>query len=369
MRYTTSYILKNLAQSAVLITVSLTSIIWLTQAIRFIDFIVNRGVSFSTFLYLTVLLIPSLLLLIVPVALYASVMFIYAKLSSDSELVVMKSAGLSAWQIARPALIAAIAAMLFGYAISLYFLPASYRQFKDMQNFLRDNYASLLLQEEVFNSPIDGLTVFIRERGKEGGLKGILVHDNRQPDMPVTMMAQSGELVQTPQGPRFLLYNGNRQENRRGSVSLLNFDSYAVDIGFYTNAAGPRTREAQERFLPELLHPETISAQFANELRAELHQRLTWPLYSLGLTLLGLAFLLTGDFNRRGQWKRITLSTALATLSVLAAFGFINALSKNPSMVPLVYGLAGGIMLISLYALLIDPARLPPPVNPDEASA
>ena len=126
----------------------------------------------------------------------------------DSELVVMQAAGLSRWRLSAPALQVAVGVTAIAYVIALYLQPVSYTRFRDMQSFLRNNYVSILLQEGVFSNPVEGLTVFIRERDADGILHGILVHDNRNPKNPITMMAEEGKLVETPQGPRFLLKNG-----------------------------------------------------------------------------------------------------------------------------------------------------------------
>ena len=105
--------------------------------------------------------------------------------------------------LAVPALFVASFITFIIYIISFYALPASYREFKDMQSFIRNNYASTLLQEGVFSTPVDRLTVYIESRDNEGILRGILVHDARDPERPITMMAQEGVLQQTPAGPRF----------------------------------------------------------------------------------------------------------------------------------------------------------------------
>lgn len=336
----TRYIVKSLAIPALLILCTLTSIIWLTQALRFTDLIVNRGLDFSTFLYLSILLVPSLVMVVLPVSLFSAVIFVYNKLIMDSELIVLKGAGLSKLSLAKPALIVAVGATLIGYAISLYLLPASYREFKDMQAFIRNNYASLLLQEGVFSSPVEGLTVYIQERQANGMLKGILVHDGRIPGKPVTMMAQQGELLQTSKGPRFDLINGNRQEinHQQGQLSLLYFDHYSLDLSMYTNTKEQRWREPQERYINELFYPGAGDrpAMFG-KLRAEGHQRITWPLYNLVLTVVALAALFSGSFNRRGQWKRILVATCVATTVVIIGVALNNIVATSSNLSPLMY--------------------------------
>ncbi len=351
MRYQYNlYIMKHLAMPTLLITASLTSIIWLIQALRFIDFIVNRGLSIGDFIYITSLLFPSLLMLLVPIALFIAVLFTYNKLTTDSELVVLKAAGLSRWQLAIPAIWVGVVATAFCYFLSLYLLPVSNRQFNDMRTFLRDNYTSVLLQEEVFNHPVTGLTVFVRKRDSEGNLEGILVHDARFSENPVTMMAEEGQLVQTPAGPRFYLVKGLRQEMRNGRLSWLNFDSYTLDISFYTGTLNERERDPDEKFLGELFDQNADTKQ-SPQLKAEGHQRIAWPLYNVALSMLAVAMLLSGEYNRRGQWKRIILTGAMGAGAVLLAISLRNMIVKQPELTPSIYVLLAIVMLSSAVVL------------------
>lgn len=328
-----AYISKQLIHSTLLITLSLTSIVWLTQALRFIDFIVNQGVSITVFLTLTTLLVPSLLFMILPPAFFCAVLFTYNKLKVDSELIVMQAAGLSNWKLARPALQVAAVVMALCYFIAFYLQPVSYAKFKDMQVFLRNNYASILLQEGVFSTPVAGLTVFIRERDKDNILHGILVHDSRTPDSSVTMMAEEGELVDTPQGPRFLMRNGNRQEIKDGKLSFLNFASYALDISLYANDMSSRYIDPQEMYITQLLVADEAMPKEENNRRwAEGNQRLIWPGYVGCLTLVALSVLLSGQFNRRGHWQKLLFACVATAVILFASVGLRGSMSLNPSL-------------------------------------
>lgn len=332
------YIVKHLLHATLLITLSITSIVWLTQALRFIDFIVNQGVSIMIFLKLTVLLVPSLLLMILPPAMFCSLLFVYNKLKSDSELVVLQGAGLSRWRLAIPALQVSAGVMVLAYIIALYLQPLSYGRFREMQSFLRNNYASILLQEGVFNTPVPGLTVFVRERDRNGTLYGILVHDNRDPAYPVTMMAEEGQLVDTPQGPRFLLRHGNRQEMQNGRTAFLNFESYTLDMSLYAKSISRHSVDARELFIGDLLKYDDSISQAENQKRhAEAHQRLIWPAYALCLALVAMAVLLSGEFNRRGHWRRVALATVFGVVIMFSAVGLRGLMALHPFMVPVAY--------------------------------
>src|SRR3546814_6353737 len=88
MPWISRYILGQLAMATVFVTVALTFAIWLTQSLRLIDYIVNRGLPASTFLTFVGLLLPSFLGVVLPVATFVAILFVYHKLAMDSELVV-----------------------------------------------------------------------------------------------------------------------------------------------------------------------------------------------------------------------------------------------------------------------------------------
>ena len=106
-------------------SVSLTCIVWLTQSLRFVEMIVNTGLSVTTFVTFTLLLLPSFLSLIGPIAVFAAVMFTYTKMLNDSEIVILRATGMSPLKIGRPALLLATLVMLLGYLNPLYLMPAS----------------------------------------------------------------------------------------------------------------------------------------------------------------------------------------------------------------------------------------------------
>ncbi|MBY0430032.1 MAG: LptF/LptG family permease, partial [Rhodospirillales bacterium] len=234
--------LRQLLVGMVFVSVALACVLWLTQSLRFVELIVNKGLSIGVFLYLTLLLLPNFLIVILPISLFAVVLFAYNRLNSDRELVVMRAAGMSQWALASPALILAFGATLIGYALNLYFVPRSVQDFRELQWTIRNDISGLFLQEGVFTPVSSGVTVFVRARNSQGELLGVLVHDKRNPDRIVTMMAERGALVRTSNGPRVLMVNGSRQEvaGHTGRLSMLYFDTYAIDFGTSANVGEDR---------------------------------------------------------------------------------------------------------------------------------
>jgi len=149
------YLIWQLILPALIATLAFSGAVWLSQSLRFVDLIVNKGLPLATFLYLTVLLFPSLLLVIMPFALFCGVLFAYHRLTIESELVVMQSAGLSNVQLAVPGLLLGLIITSIGYVNSLYAMPTAFRQFKDLQYEASRDFSHLLLQPGVFKCSRD----------------------------------------------------------------------------------------------------------------------------------------------------------------------------------------------------------------------
>lgn len=351
------YILRQLVLVTVFVTVTLTLAIWLTQSLRLIRLIVNNGVSFGTFLELTVLLLPVFMLIILPIALFLSVLNTYNRLLTDREMVVMRSTGLSNIGLARGALILAAIISVIVLTLSFYLVPQSYRQFRDLQHFVRNDFAAVAIQEGRFNSFGERFMIYVRARGKDGELRGILVQDNRKAAKPVTMMAERGAIIPAAAGPRVLLFNGNRQEHDRqsGRLSFLAFNRYSFELGDLYKVQDDRWMQPQERTLSQLFTIDPSSANdryYKGKLIAEGHNRIVTPFYPLAMTLIALACLLYGEYNKRGQLKRIVLAIAGAGAVQGAAIGLTNVVAKVPLLIPLMYVNAITPIVIGLYFLL-----------------
>src|SRR5499433_3375873 len=91
------YIFRTTLGAFLVVLVSLTAVIWVTQALRDIDIMTNQGQSILVFVGITGLIIPLLVLVIAPIALLIAVAHVLNKMSNDSEIIVMNAAGMSPW--------------------------------------------------------------------------------------------------------------------------------------------------------------------------------------------------------------------------------------------------------------------------------
>lgn len=348
-------------------TVVLTGIIWLTQALQLLDVVIAQGQGSGTFFLLTLLVLPTVLAIVLPIALFFGVLFALHKAYTDSELVVMFAAGVSRWGIALPILGFASLISVVIFLLNLYIMPAAHRELKTRIYDIRADIASSMIREGSFTNPISGLTVYVRERSGNGVIEGILVHDNRNPDEPITYMADTGQLIRSAAGPRLVMFNGTVQRvshNRtsdpdaitpiKTSITVLHFATYTYDLSALAPNRNKGYLEARERYLWELFEydpTDAYSERNRGKLLAELHDRLVSNLFPLMLASIAIASLISAEFNRRGYASRLVIAIVFALLARLLALGLFNMADSSKVAVVAYYMLPIGVIGMALASI------------------
>ncbi|HSZ11320.1 MAG TPA: LPS export ABC transporter permease LptF [Rhizomicrobium sp.] len=336
------YVLRQLAGPTALFAFLMTCVIWLTQSLHLLDLVINRGQSALTFFYLTILLLPSLLVILLPIAFFAGALYGLSRLNADSEMVVMWSAGYTRAQLTVPVFILAGIVMALTYLCGLYLMPLGERLMKDKVVDIRADIGASVLNPGEFNTPAYGLTVFIRELTPDGGVSGILVHDNRNRVRPITYLAQSGQLAQTPQGARLIMLDGTIEQTMKGGgqLSVLKFKRYVFDLDQFAGQQHEIIRAASERYLPELLWPPPqpgLTDRMRRVYFAEANNRLAAPLYCLTFALITLAAATRGSRVRGAAALRLTFASFFAAGLRIAGYGAQGPSVSHPWMVVFLY--------------------------------
>lgn len=366
------YIFRTTLAAFALVLVSLTGVIWVTQALRGIDLMTSQGQTIVTFLGFTSLLIPSLVLVIAPIALMIAVAHTLNKLATDSEVIVMNAAGLSPIRLFVPFAAAAFVVTLLVAFVGSYLAPDGLRRLKRWNAEITADVLTNILQPGRFAQLDQNLTIRVRERQPGGLLVGIFVDDRRNPNERVSIIADHGTVLKNASGSFLVLEDGNLQRFEVGKrdPALIAFSRHAFDMSrFSRQGGGDINFGIRERYVWELMFPEPsdpIVQQFAGQLRSELHDRLMGPLYPLAFAVMTFAFL--GAPRTTRQSRNFSIGSAIATTFALRAAGFACSVVavRSAIAVPVQYALLAGTTAISLW-IIIGGVVIEPPARIVEA--
>jgi lipopolysaccharide export system permease protein len=254
----------------------------------------------------------------------------------------MNAAGMSPWVLFRAFMTVALVVSLMVAAISAYFAPKGLRMLRDWITDVRANVVSSVVQPGRFTSVENGVTIHIRERVSNGQLRGIMLDDMRNPNERITVLAQSGELVDNDKGTFLVLQKGivQRRVKDQRDPAMVVFDRYAFDLSQFGGGREAVKYSIRERYLWQLLWPDPrdqLYIEQPGQFRAELHDRLMAPLYPIAFVIIAFAYL--GAPRTTRQSRTMSMIGAVGGVALLRVLGFASTVfgATVPWMLSLQY--------------------------------
>jgi lipopolysaccharide export system permease protein len=333
--------------------VALTGVIWITQALREMDLITGKGQTLLVFFTVTGLSLPTLVAVISPVALFIAIMFALNRLNGDSELIVMSAAGMPPGRVMRPFLAFGGIVCVIVAVLTLYVIPASFQELRDLVSKIRADFVSNIVQEGQFTTLDNGVTFHYRERAGDA-LLGILMQDRRDETKRVVYLAERGQTLEHKGQSYLQLENGSIHRQGTGTSgnpqsSIVTFDSYAVDLSALNQETSEFVYKPRERSTGDLLMPDRNDSYYklqAGRFRAELHDRLTSWMFALAVVFIAFACLGDVKTTRQGRGSAMAISVVAVVGLRIAMFAASSALARSPGALVVVYGLPLGTIVL-----------------------
>ncbi len=355
MKSLQAYVFRQVMIPLLAILGGLVGVAILTQGLNQLDIIVDQRQSTLAFVWVTILSLPQLISLIMPLAVFFAVTYAVNRMHTESEIAVAFAAGVSPWQIVSPVMKLAALAALAHLAVNVLIQPASYREMRETVHQMRTDFAASLVREGEFTTPADGLTFYAREVNAGGVLRDLFIDDRRDADRPTTYTARVGLIVTAGGKPAVVMRQGQIQQPKSdGSVDLLDFDQYTLELGGFIDTDDEYILKPSDRFLAELFFPDLTNHYDQSNARrflAEGHHRLSSPLLDFTLALIALVGLIAGDFSRRGYGGRIAVAAGLALIVRIFALGIQAACVDEPSLNVVQYIFPLMVSVICLWML------------------
>ena len=342
----------------------LVAVYWVNRAIGLFDRLIADGSNVATFLEFTALALPAVIYEVLPISALVAALYGLNRLTTDSEMVVAQTTGLSPWRLARPVLafglIVAVLLSILAHVLG----PVSRTMLSSRTAELAEDVTAQLLKEGEFLHPSRSVTVYVREITEQGELLGLFLEDRRTPTVRTSYTAERAILVRAESGTRLVMFDGMAQSLEISDRSLVTtvFDDFAYDLARLAGTGKTRSRDPRELSTPTLLRADE-EAQAAtrdseSELRYEAHSRFADALYAFGLPLMSLGFLTLGGYSRLGLRRQIFAAVVAAVCLRLAGNVAENAAREDGTLWWFAY-LAPGTTLLLAVVLIWRTGRGP----------
>jgi lipopolysaccharide export system permease protein len=348
------YLFSEVSFSTVALLLVLLSSLWLVHSLKFIELILRSRESFGTFFKLSLLALPDLITILLPITILIAVIAVYVRLKADNELVVMSACGYSQWALARPALVVALLGTGLVYFINIFVLHSSFREMRDVEHRLRNALPNIMVQQGVFNS-FGNLTIYVQRKRGQHHLEGVMAYVQKPDEDPYTVIAREGNFFIKHGKPTLMLRDGNRQiKSKDGVLSIIYFEETVLDLSEPVRETIERPKKPYELSFRELVYGTRGTADPENRQRlvTEALQRLLTPWYCVAFVAIALAIFFAGEFRRTGYARPIIYIVGCTLLVQGGCLFLINMGAKYWEALPLAFLLLGSLIFFSISSLL-----------------
>ena len=316
------YLAREVLSAFLLGLVIFTGVLLMGRMLKLADMVVSKGVPLTDLLLMIVYLLPNFAIITIPMSLLFAVLLAFSRLSGDSEIIAIKASGISLYRILPPILAISLAAYLLTALTAVYALPKCSTAFKQLLYHSIKGRLSLNLKEQVFNSDIPGLLIYItKNSGQSGILSGVMIQDERNSKEISTIFAETGSVDMDETSKRLNLHlrDGTIHQSRpKENYRLLGFKEYDLAIDLSKTAADFEKNEL-DMTLSEIrqnLKKGGFSKKLMTDMNLEVHRRFAMPFACFIFAIIAVPL---GIQNRRSG-KAAGFSLSIATLLVFYIF-------------------------------------------------
>jgi lipopolysaccharide export system permease protein len=337
------YILSQLTGPFAIFALILIGIYWVGRAIGLFDQLIGDGQSVGVFLEITLLFLPQVVAIVLPVAAFAAAIYVSNRLHSDSEMVVLQSSGVSPARLLRPFAIFAFLVALMATVLSNYLQPLSQQKLLERQAELAQDMATRMIVGGKFLHPSENVTFFVGAVKDDGSLVDIFLHDQRPEKRDVTYTANKAVFLRNDDAARLVMFDGLIQtfDQKNQLLTKIQFDEFVFDIGTLTGKGKDKARSITEYSTFEALRPTADMLENSGISEVEFvltaHKRIEQPLQSFVYPLIGMSVLLLGSFSRFGVTRQIFAAVGIVLALSVIAVPLRDIIKSDIALWPLIY--------------------------------
>lgn len=365
------YLIRELIPSFFLGLAGFTFVLFTGRILQLTELLVNKGISFTPILLLLYYLLPSFLMLTIPMATLLAVLLTFNRLSGDNEITALKASGVSLYQLVPPVLAFACVAYAATLFFSLYALPRANQASRDLLYQMASTKAHAGVEERVFNDDFEGLVLYVeRVEPKTFRWEKVFISDARNAADVHTIVAREGEVLSDPERLTVHLRLKNGSIHRLGdkpeAYQKIDFDTYNLRLDLRTGMPKPHEKHPADMSLKELSRAiRSLEAQHLNVKFhwIKIHEKFSIPLACIIFGILGIPL---GVQSRPGRTGR-SMGFAWSIVMILLYYLLTNAgtsLAERGTMLLEAAMWGPNFLFSSLGAYLLVKAANESPVLP-----
>jgi len=234
------------------VALSVSLIVWVIQAVNFLDIVSEDGHSFRIYFYYTLLNLPKIFSRILPFIFFISLFYIIIKYENFNELIIFWTIGIKKITFVNKTIKLSLFYVFIQLILTSYIVPNSQDAARSFIRSSQLDFFPSLFKEKKFIDTVSGLTIFIEKKEKNGTFKNIFLKDQIKNNESQIIFAKSGTILNDQNNRAYLeLYNGKFINNKGNKSTIFRFDKTKFNLSNYTTKTTtfPKIQEIPTKIL------------------------------------------------------------------------------------------------------------------------
>ena len=282
-------------------SLTLTLIVWVIQAVNYLDIVTEDGHSFGIYFNYTALILPKLFSELLPFVTFLSIFYIINLYEEKSQLLVYWTHGVSKKEFINKIIKFSLFFLIIQLILSIIVVPYTNNKSRSFIRASTLDFFPNLIKPKKFIDTVENLTIYIDSKNEKGEYKNIILKDNTNVNNVQTIIAQSGKIISNNNQKTLLLSNGQIiQTNSKKEITTFNFEETQFDLSRYSSKTTktPKIQEIKtatlfqctKNLLENKEHKSKIKnlvceKNFMRNLIQELFKRIYLPIYIVLMAL------------------------------------------------------------------------------------
>ncbi len=315
-----------------------------TEMLSITEVMVTQGVTIMQIVMMIVYLLPDIIVFSLPAASLMAVVVAFLRLSADSEIIALRSSGISLYQMLFPVIALSGLGFVIAMVIGSIGVPWGNSSYKDLLFQIAESKSNLGIKPHVFCEPFDNVVFYVNGfSNRERTMEDVFVADKRNSEVTNTVIAKEGRIILHPQNKVITLHFEKGvifiDEKKAHTSSSVVFDtSYDINIGLKDIMAtlAKRRKRPKEMKVDELikeLSSENKGTVRYNEMLIELLEKLSLPLAVFIMGIIGAP--LGAHMKAKGRSAGIGISLIIFLMYYLCLAG-VRSICETGALSPLI---------------------------------
>jgi len=315
----------------ILTIVGVSAIVWVFQAVNYLDIMVEDGRNYLVYFKYTLLSFPKVISKIFPFAMFLSFFYIIAKYENNNELMIFWTHGIKKLQVINFFFKSSLALMIFQIIFISFIVPFSQDKARSIIRDSNINFFENFLIPKTFNDVIKGVTIYTDDKKLDGSLKNIFIKKSTGPSEFEITFSESGIIKSQNNTQILVLYDGQNIKGKNNNLDSFSFSKSDFNLSnlesnttTYKKTQENTTADLVNCYLAlkskkiekiKMFNVENCSITNLSNIFGELYKRIIIPLYIPMLILVALILVLIS--KERTNYTKLKILIFLSGIFII----------------------------------------------------